>query len=102
VLTPIVRVLLEDLLDPESHGLDAGCLAGATQDMVQRMVLMPRYMGVGIAAMTLALGPLTRLPKARRVARWDSFRGRPLVGDFVEFYEKMGTFTYYTRVEHGA
>jgi hypothetical protein len=101
VLHRTVHVLLEDLLDPHASGLDAECLDGATEDMLERIRRMPRYMGLGIAAMTVAAAPLARLPRERRLAVLRALRGRPLVGDFVELYEKMGTFTYFARLEHG-
>ena len=104
-MTPddIVLTLLSDLLDPDGHGLDATHLAGAAQDMKGRIKCMPRYMGIGMAALTgLFVGSgYVGLPKAwrvRRIARW---RGSPisLQRSFVEFWEKMGTFTYWSRVE---
>ncbi len=98
-----VRLLLLDLLDPASHGLDAGCLADATQDMKGRVRHMPRYLGAGmqiLTAMFLGSG-YTFLPKASRVARIQRWRTSPLSiqRDFIEFWEKMGTFTYWSRVE---
>lgn len=102
----IVSTLLEDLLDPEGRGLDPGFLAGATSDMLARVRIMPRYMGTGIVALTLlfGLGGYTRMPKAKRVRRIERWRRSPVspLRDFVEFYEKMGTFVYYSRMEHAS
>ena len=102
----VVQTLLEDLLDPRGRGLDAACLAGAAQDMKGRVRGMPRYMGAGMTALTVifvATG-YVRLSKPRRVARIEKWRTSPvsLQRDFVEFWEKMGTFTYWSRVEKAA
>ena len=98
-----VSLLLTDLLDPDGRGLDTACLAGATQDMKGRVQGMPRYMGVGMTALTgLFLGSgYTMLPKERRVRRIQRWRTSPISiqRDFVEFWEKMGTFTYWSRIE---
>jgi hypothetical protein len=102
----LITTLLDDLLDPEGRGLDPRHLAGATQDMKGRVEGMPRYMGIGMTALTLLFASTgyTRLPKARRVARIGRWRTSPvsLQRDFVEFWEKMGTFTYWSRVEKAA
>ena len=99
----VISLLLEDLLDPSGRGLDAACLAGATQDMKGRVRGMPRYMGGGMAALTVLFvaNGYTRRPKEKRVAQIEQWRTSPvsLQRDFVEFWEKMGTFTYWSRVE---
>lgn len=104
MLTAAIRTLLEDVLDPLDRGLDAGCLHGAVQDMEGRIRGMPRYMGVGIAAVTALVGAsgYPRWPRARRLKWLARLRTGPVgpLRDFVEFYEKMGTFTYFSRVEH--
>lgn len=98
-----VSLLLTDLLDPEGRGLDAACLAGATQDMKGRVQGMPRYMGIGMTALTgIFLGSgYPMLPKASRLRRIQRWRTSPISiqRDFVEFWEKMGTFTYWSRIE---
>ncbi len=106
MLTTSVRALLEDVLDPLDRGLDAGCLQGAVNDMEGRIRGMPRYMGTGIAAVTVLVGlsGYPRWSRERRLAALDRLRTGPIgpLRDFVEFYEKMGTFTYFSRVEHRA
>ncbi len=99
----LVNTLLDDLLDPDGRGLDPRILAGATRDMQGRTRIMPRYLGTGIRALTLVFGAgYVRLPKQRRVARIERWRTSPLspMRDWVDFFEKMGTFAYYTNVEH--
>ncbi|MDP2314269.1 MAG: hypothetical protein Q8P41_15310 [Pseudomonadota bacterium] len=99
-----VSTLLEDLLDPHGRGLDAAFLAGATQDMKGRVAQMPKHLGAGMAVLTaLFVGSgYMLLPKRMRVARLDRWRRSPFAvqRDFVEFWEKMATFTYFSRVEH--
>jgi hypothetical protein len=107
LLEPAVRSFLEDVLDPESRGgLDPVAFAGATEDMLDRIAIMPRWLGVGMAALTLTLdtagGPHHTLPKERRARRVAAWKRSPIgpLRTFVDFYEKMGTFTYYSRLEH--
>ena len=99
-----VAALLRDLLDPQGRGLDDAFLAGATQDMKARVAGMPRYMGAGITALALVFASTgyERWSAARRLAFLHRWRTSPLspMRDFVEFYEKMGTFVYWSRVEH--
>lgn len=100
----LLTTLLRDLLDPGGHGLDSTFLAGAAQDMKARVAGMPRYMGAGITALTLALASTgyQRWPQDRRLGLLSRLRTAPVspLRDFIEFYEKMGTFVYYSRVEH--
>ncbi len=99
----VVSTLIQDLVDPEGHGLDRAHLAGAVADMKARLRYMPRYMGAGMVALTTLFAGVgyPGLPRERRVARIERWRRGPvpLQRDFVEFWEKMGTFTYYSRVE---
>ncbi|MDP2307421.1 MAG: hypothetical protein Q8P18_15450 [Pseudomonadota bacterium] len=101
-----VSILIDDMLDPLGKGLDPVFLAGATQDMKGRVRGMPKYMGAGMTALTVLFvaSGYTLLPKARRVARIERWRRSPvsLQRDFVEFWEKMSTFTYFSRVEQAA
>ncbi len=100
----LVTTILEDVLDPEGAGtLDPVCLAGATRDMFGRIRGMPRYMGGGIVVLTRLYGVrYAHQPRDRRLARLDAWRGSPVsfCRDFVEFWEKMGTFVYYSNLEH--
>jgi hypothetical protein len=100
----VVSAILEDLLDPEgAGGLDAALLRDATAAMQGRISGMPTYMGLGIRMLTrvFTADGYSKLPKARRIARIEAWRNAPLspMRDWVEFYEKMGTFVYYTQVE---
>lgn len=88
-----VRNILVEVLDPAGAGLDPACLDGATADMLDRIRIMPRYMGTGITCLTMAYGAT-----GSRIDTWRRSRIGPL-RDFVEFYEKMGTFVYYSHVE---
>lgn len=99
----VVSTLLADLLDPDGRGLDATHLAGAVDDMKARVRGMPRYMGTGMVALTTLFASTgfvarDRTARVKRIERW---RRSPISfqRDFVEFWEKMGTFTYYSRVE---
>lgn len=99
----LVSQLVSDLVDPEGRGLDPAHVAGAAADMQARLRYMPRYMGMGMTGLTLLFARVgyTTLPREQRVARIERWRkGKvSLQRDFVEFWEKMGTFTYWSRVE---
>ena len=100
----LVTTILLDVLDPEGAGaLDPVCLAGAARDMYGRIRGMPKYLGGGIVALTRLYGVgYARLPRDRRLARLEAWRASPVsfCRDFVEFWEKMGTFVYYSNLEH--
>jgi len=99
----LVSPLIEDLVDPEGRGLHPDHLAGATTDMRARLTHMPRYMGAGMVGLTLLFARMdyAGAPRERRLVRIARWRGSrvSLQRDFVEFWEKMGTFTYWSRVE---
>ena len=104
LLEPAVAALLDDVLDPEGRGLDPECFVGATGDLVRLIHGMPRWLGVGFATLTVAYdlsgGPHHRRDKARRARRTERWRHAPgPLRNLVDFYDKMGTFTYYSRVE---
>jgi hypothetical protein len=103
---PVVSTLLQDLLDPDGRGLDPACLQGAVSDMKARLRGMPRYMGLGMMGLTTIFAGVgyPGQPRDARLARVEQWRhGKvSLQRDFVEFWEKMGTFTYYSRVEKAA
>lgn len=100
----LVATLLQDLLDPEARGLDPSALRGAVDDMQGRVRGMPRYLGAGMTALTLVFGAAgyRRWPRAQRLAWIHGWRTSPASPprDFIEFYEKMGTFVYWSRIEH--
>ena len=106
VLEPAVTALLEDVLDPHGQGnLDPVAFAAAVQDLLVKLAGMPRYLGVGMKGLTvmfdLAGGPHHRRPVRDRAKRLDRWRRAPIgtLRTFVDFYEKMGTFAYYTHIE---
>ena len=99
-----IRALLSDVLDPTDLGLDSGCLQGASADMEDCIRAMPRYMGAGIAGVTFTAGVIgypmwNRERRLRWLGRLRGGRVGPL-RDWVEFFEKMGTFTYFSRLEN--
>lgn len=100
----LVATLLQDLLDPDARGLDPAALSGAVDDMKARVRGMPRYLGAGMTALTLVFGAsgYRRWPRAQRLAWIHGWRTSPAspTRDFIEFYEKMGTFVYWSRIEH--
>jgi hypothetical protein len=99
----VVSTLIQDLVDPDGRGLDPAHLAGAVLDMKSRLAGMPRYMGAGMVGLTVLFARVgyASAPREARLARLERWRRGPvsLQRDFVEFWEKMGTFTYYSRVE---
>lgn len=111
-LEPAVAALVEhvvsSLAEPDPHLLTTTAAA-----MHGRLGMMPRFLGLPMAAATLAFDwsgvavggrPFRRLdPEARRrlVAAWR----RAPVGfcrDFLDFYEKMASFLYFSLEEEAA
>ncbi len=109
---PVVRSLLEtvvsaelgvDTLDGVTH------LDEATEVLMHKLTHMPTHLGLGMQGLTLvfdAAGALTgrpfrmkSLPARRR--QLAVMKGAPvgLLRDFVAFYEKMGSFVYYSILE---
>ena len=109
---PVVAAIVESILAAETDGTppDPEDLAFTAEGMKDRLQRMPRYLGAGIRAMTvlfdgyaLARGgrPFARLDLATRqklVRQW-KFAPVGFCRDFVDFYEKMGIFVYYSHVE---
>jgi hypothetical protein len=61
-------------------------------------------MGIGIATVTRMFGAsgYPAWPRERRLRALAAMRAAPvgLLRDYLDFFEKMGTFVYYSRVEH--
>lgn len=69
---------------------------------------MPRYMGLGLAGLTMIFDSLAVSTSGRRFHQLDEgaqdrllsrWRQAPGGRDMVDFYEKMGTFVFYSLVE---
>ena len=117
VLRPIVLPSMAHIVDTvlcTQRGVDA--LEGQpfvdeTRDMLwTKLEAMPELFGVGMMGMTLAFSAyagarggrsLAAQDLAQRQARLDEWRSSPvgLLRSFTQFYEKMGTFVYYSHVE---
>ena len=107
VIRPVVSSVVESLIAETGGQVDPEILARATRTMMGRLGAMPRFIGLPMMGATLVfdgsglvLGgrPFRSLPpdaRARVLAAWR----RSPVGvfrTFVEFYEKMGTFVYFS------
>jgi hypothetical protein len=114
-MIPVVRALVacfvvhpdqEEALGPE--------LDTTTTEVVRKVSAMPRYMSLGMHLLTVVFdwwGLLTAgrrfraLPRAQRERQVRVWQGSPLglMRDTVEFYEKMGTFVFWSGREepHG-
>ncbi len=100
-LTPVVEQLVRDVVADEFEGEQR--VADVASRLLSKIGNMPPHLGFGMAALTLAFeaqGPVWhRLDDATRRARFEAWRGRPVVGDWVQFWEKMGVFVYWSVVE---
>ena len=85
-------------------------LAETAEGLFRKMVLMPPHLGAGMIGLTLgfaghAVGacgkPFSQLPLERQREILDGWKYSPvsLTRDFVQFYEKMGVFIWYSLVE---
>lgn len=104
-LAPTVAALLRTLLAPTSTTPHEARL---TAEMIQRIRGMPRYMGLGVAGLTVVFDSLAVSTHGRRFHQLDATTQDRLVGrwrkapggkDMIDFYEKMGTFVFYSLVE---
>jgi hypothetical protein len=110
-ITAVVASLAEVVVAAESAGApDPEAVAWVADQLCGKLDAMPRYLALGMSAMTVAFDasaslmggrPFHRQPLARRQRWLRLWRGAPVsvLGDFVDFYEKMGVFTYWCWVE---
>jgi hypothetical protein len=110
-MIPVVRALVACLVvPPDQEQALATELDATTAELVRKVSAMPRYMGLGMMLLTVAFDwfgilhggrrfrALSRAKRERQVGWW---RGAPfgLMRDTVEFYEKMGTFVFWSNRE---
>ncbi len=107
-MIPVVRALVACFVVPpdQEHALAAE-IDVTTTEVVRKVSAMPRYMGLGMQLLTVVFDwwglltggrrfrALSRPHRERQVAAW---QGSPLglMRDTVEFYEKMGTFVFWS------
>lgn len=111
-LGPIVAAIAETVI-AEELGRDelsgVRFLPETTEGLLYKLANMPRYMGVGMMALTVAFdglgvasgAPFHRLPLAKRRVLFRRLKGVAvgLLAAFFAFYEKMGAFIYYSHLE---
>lgn len=109
---PVVRSLLETVVSGEL-GVDdlrgVAHLDEAVEVLMHKLVHMPTHLSLGMQAMTLAFDAagavsgrpfrVKSLPARRR--QLAIMKGAPvgLLRDFAAFYEKMGSFVFYSIIE---
>ena len=114
---PIVRSLVETVISAELGRDDLSGVAHvdeAVEVMMHKVLHMPTHLSWGMQGMTLlfdAAGAIgsgrtfrqKSLPERRKQLNW--MKGAPvgLIRDFAAFYEKMGSFSFYSLIEeaHG-
>lgn len=108
VIEPLLRAILVRELG-EGAQIDEEMLGRTVASMMEKVQQMPRFMGVGIAALTVVFdadgvrfgGGRFRTnaePQQRaQAASWRASTG-PLLPDFMDFYGKMGVFVYWSHV----
>ncbi len=107
-MAPIVRALVVALVVPADQVEPlATTIDQTTTELVRKVAAMPRYMGLGIVVLTWVFewwGLLhggrrfRHLGAARQERQLRLWRRAPLglMRDLVEFYEKMGTFVFWS------
>jgi len=109
---PIVASLVETVVSAEL-GVDdldgVAHLDATTEVMARKLRQMPPHLGNAMAVMTLLFDSAGLASGARfcskdlpaRRAQLATWKGTPVsvLSDFVAFYEKMGSFTWYCHVE---
>lgn len=109
---PVVRSLVETVLSSELGMDDLGGLAHLDETvsvLMHKLTHMPTHLSLGMQGMTLAfdaLGALggrpfrsKALPARRRQLAVMKNAPLGLMRDFAAFYEKMGSFVYYSILE---
>jgi hypothetical protein len=105
--------LTEAIIAREAESPDPASLPQlrpAQAAMVAKVAQMPPHLKLGMAILTLSFTSYARartgrslsaLPIERRLSLLEDWRTAPLgpCRQFVQFYEKMGTFLYYSLVE---
>ncbi len=110
-LWPLMRVIVDTVLRGEVEGEpDPVLVDDTTRLLSEKLVAMPRYLGIGMVgatwtfnqwAISTAGRPFDRLPPEGRrlaLARWQTSRFG-LMRSFTDFYGKMGIFLYYSLLE---
>jgi hypothetical protein len=110
-ISHVVASLAEVVVAAESRGApNPVAVAWVADQLCGKLDTMPRFLALGMSAMTIAFDasgtfagglPFHRLSLERRVGWLKAWRRAPVsvLGDFVDFYEKMGVFTYWCWVE---
>ncbi len=107
VLRPTVSSVVESLVAEAEGAADPAILERASRTMMGRLRAMPRFIGLPMMAATLAFDasgvafgrrPFRSLPPEARARVLAAWRTAPVgvFRTFVEFYEKMGTFVYFS------
>ncbi len=112
-LRPVVAQLIRDLVAEENDG--EAYVDEATDVLLARIGGMAPHLATGMVGLTLTFDSFAALRGGRsyaglgadqRAACLDLWRGLPgPLGSWSQFYEKMGTFAYWSVVEereHGA
>ena len=107
-MNPVVRALVACfVVAPDQESALGSELDTTTTEVVRKVSAMPRYMGLGMQLLTLVFdwwGLFTggrrfrALPRPQRERQVRLWRNSPLglMRDTVEFYEKMGTFVFWS------
>ena len=105
-----VKGLTEAIVLREAEQAAPDLLAEAMEAMVAKVDQMPPHLRLGMAGLTLSFSAYARartgrslsaLLPDRRLALLEEWRGAPLgpCRQFVQFYEKMTSFLYYSILE---
>ena len=106
-MEPIVAQLVRDVVAEEFGG--EIYVPETTARLVQKIGLMPPHLGAGMVGLTFVFdglgrvrgGAYAQLDEAARRQHLQTWRKAPVgvMRDWVQFYEKMGTFVYWSVVE---
>lgn len=112
-IRPVIAPLLATVMQTELGAgavVDSAVLAQTARTMERKLQQMPRFMGLGIAALTAIFdadgrrygaGRFRDNRPAARLAQARAWRESPLpfLPDFMDFYGKMGVFVYWSHHE---
>ena len=113
-IEPTVRSILDTLICRELETESASSepfFEETVEGMLEKLFGMPQYLALGMVGLTLVFdrygtlsgGRFSSLSLDQRHAQLRKWKFSPVgpMRDFVAFYEKMGTFVYYSHVEEG-
>jgi len=113
-VTPVVKSLIQSVVSEElgtDHPDHAQHIDDTTTVMTERIEMMPTFLSMPMVLMTAVFDaygvtrkgkPFHRQTLEQQIQQVHQWKHSPIgsLRDFIDFYEKMGTFVYYCQLEN--